>query len=280
MSKILVTGSNGQVGRSLKKLAKGNFVFTTKEELNISDENAVASFLKEGQFDFVINCTAYTAVDMAEEEKTSCLSVNVDAVEHLARHCKLTDCTFIHISSDYVYHPGDQVPIDEDDPCTPKGFYASSKYLGEEKIRESVAKYLILRTSWVYSEYGHNFVKTMLRLAESRDQLNIVDDQIGSPTYAGDLAEAILKIVEGKVTYGTYNYSNLGFISWADFAQEIFNQSKKSVKVNRIPSAEYPTPSPRPLNSRLIKSKIADDFGIPLYHWKQSLAKCLKEIDN
>jgi dTDP-4-dehydrorhamnose reductase len=201
-------------------------------------------------------------------------------VRNLAKHCELTGSVLIHISSDYVYHPLDQNPINETDPCSPQGVYALTKLQGEEEVRRLLARHVIIRTSWVYSEAGHNFVKTMLRLSETKKTLRIVSDQIGSPTYALDLAEVIIKIITGPLHYGTYNFSNLGYISWADFAEEIFKQANKEVEIQRITTEDYPTPAVRPLNSRLIKSKIADHYHISLKYWKYSLTKCLKEIDN
>lgn len=290
-SKILVTGSNGQLGSEIQKISNTEsllkFTFTDRDTLDIANSKILEQYFQENKYDYVINCAAYTAVDKAEEEEELCIKINSKACKNLSEICRKHNCFLIHISSDYVYNPEHSLCNAEMMPCTPKGVYAKSKYQGEEYIRQITDQHIIIRSSWVYSSFGHNFVKTMLNLAQSRDELSIVDDQIGSPTYALDLAKVILKIAnvlvksEDRRAYsGTYNYSNLGLISWADFATEIFRISSLEVSIHRIPTIEYPTPAPRPMNSRLSKSKIAEVFDIKLQHWKKSLVKCLKEIDN
>lgn len=275
MSKVLVTGSQGQLGQEFQKLAGSKFDFADRKGLDISNFELVRNFIEEGNYDFVINCAAYTAVDKAEDEPLLCEKVNVEAVRNLANACLENDSTLVHVSSDYVYHASHEIPLDEEENCHPKGVYAQSKLAGEDYIRQIMDKYYIIRTSWVYSSYGQNFVKTMLRLASTRSELNVVADQIGSPTYAADLGQVIIDILERGGASGTYNFSNLGFISWADFAEEIFHLKGLKMDVHRIPTTDYPTPAERPLNSRMIKSKIVDEFDIELKHWKKSLAQCL-----
>ncbi len=290
--KVLVTGGSGQLGQAFRKLINQNgteeyFYIRTRADLDITKSIEIETFCVKNEIQYIINCAAYTNVDKAETEKAKCYEVNVAAVQQLAKICDKRGIALIHISSDYVYHPSHNLTSLEEDFCTPVGVYAKSKWEGEEALRSVLSRYIIVRTSWVYGEHGHNFVKTMLKLGESKSELNIVDDQIGSPTYTSDLADAILSIIEvlenqdvNKEIWGTYNYSNAGFISWADFANEIFIMQSIPTKINRIPSSEYPTPAKRPLNSRLSKSKITDTFQLELSHWKKSLNKCLKEIDN
>jgi len=279
MSKVLVTGSDGQLGRELQELPNtDDWVFLTRKELDITNLTATSRLLDDGSFDFLVNCAAYTAVDKAEEESKKCYNINVEAVKNLTDQCLKNDVTLIHISSDYVYHPQHNFPIDELESCVPQGIYAKTKLEGEEYIQASLSKFYILRTSWVYSSFGHNFVKTMLRLSKTKTELGIVDDQIGSPTYAADLASAIATILTKGGKPGVYNYSNLGYISWAEFAREIFRLSENNVVVKQIPTSDYPTPAPRPLNSRLIKSRIVDEFAIELQYWKKSLIRCLDKL--
>ncbi|MCL4107375.1 UNVERIFIED_CONTAM: hypothetical protein GTU68_067286 [Idotea baltica] len=253
-------------------------IFVDRTELDITDSKAVHDRLADGHFSHLINCAAYTAVDKAESEPELCYKVNAEAAKNLAEACEKHNCILIHISSDYVYHPEDNIPLDEDASCSPKGVYAKSKLEGEEHIRNILREHLIIRTSWVYSSYGNNFLKTMLRLGKEKSELSIVNDQIGSPTYAEDIAKVILEIVRQGKNWGTYNFSNLGYTSWASFAAEIFRLQNLKVNIKEIPSIDYPTPAPRPLNSRLIKSKIADTFDLHLNHWKTSLKKCLEEL--
>lgn len=287
---ILVTGAGGQVGKELQHIAhkfpRYQFYFLTKEDLDITDQKQIQSYFSNNSFNYLINCAAYTNVDKAEDEKDSCNSINSDAPGYLAYMCEQFQTTMIHISSDYVYHPEDDLAISEDHTSNPKGTYAVSKLKGDQNIMDNMEKYIILRTSWIYSSFGHNFVKTMLKLSNDHKNLRIVNDQIGSPTYARDLADSILNIID-KLEYdhvsnpfGIYHYSNLGYISWAEFAEEIFTQKNKEVTIEKIPTSAYPTKAPRPLNSRLIKSRITETFSIKLKSWKSSLSECLEELDN
>ncbi|WP_235296916.1 dTDP-4-dehydrorhamnose reductase [Portibacter marinus] len=280
VKKVLVTGANGQLGSELRKLGLDGYTFADKKELDLCSIKSMEQYFKDQSFNVIVNCAAYTAVDLAEKEKDKCFNVNVKAVRNLALLAKKQNCKLIHLSSDYVYHPDHNVPLHESDPCHPKGVYALSKRAGEKAIFDVFENAIVLRVSWLYSTFGNNFVKTMLRLGAERTKLNIVDDQIGSPTNAADLAKVITEIIKQDKGQGIYNYSNLGFISWADFAEAIFQLSGMHIQINRIPSTAYPTPAPRPNNSRLIKSKIADEFNLELNHWHKSLQKCLKEINN
>ena len=287
--KILVTGSNGQVGRSILELSTNKdfeFLFADRNSLDITNKNEVEQFIEKYKPNIIINAAAYTAVDNAESDKENCYAVNHLAVKYLAQSLtklNLQNKLFIHISSDYVYHPDHINPILEKEPTNPKGVYAASKLEGDQISSKCFENTIILRTSWVYAKTGNNFVNTMKRLCLERPILNVVDDQIGSPTYAPDIAYAILHIVQdfkenpSTAKSGIYNFSNEGFTSWYEFASEINTQIKGNCKINPIPTADYPTPAARPLNSRLNKSKITDTWNIELVPWKIALQKCLTE---
>jgi dTDP-4-dehydrorhamnose reductase len=234
----------------------------------------------------VINCAAYTAVDKAENDVKLATKINVNGARNLAKACQKYDATLIHISTDYVYHNNQNTPFKEGDKVSPKGVYAKTKLRGDNAVLKFCDKGVILRTSWVYGTFGHNFVKTMLRLGKERESLNVVFDQIGTPTYARDLAKAILKIiykvenqqVEAAQLRGIFHYSNEGVTSWYDFTQAIFEMRGLSCKVSPIESSQYPTPAQRPPFSVLNKGKIKETFGIEIPHWRESLAECLKEL--
>lgn len=283
MKRILVTGAAGQVGsaiRSIHNEYKHTFFFTDRKELDITDKNAVAEFININKIDTIINCAAYTAVDLAESEKDKCFLINEKAVGYLAEACAQNDGLLVHISSDYVYHCDHNQPMSENSATKPKGVYAKSKLAGEHLALANCPNTIILRTSWVYSYEGKNFVKTIDRLAKNRDLLTVVNDQIGSPTYALDIAKTILellKISNKKEISGTYNFCNEGFISWYDFAKEIVRYRAYQCKVDPVPSSAYPTAAKRPLNSRLDTSKIKG-LGIHLTPWLTSLHNCLDII--
>lgn len=283
MSNILVTGSQGQVGKAFKNIPKSNedqWFFTDRKTLDITNRSAVHDFFEDHDIDIIINCAAYTAVDQAQNDVENCYLVNKKAVGNLAEACAKNNGVLVHISTDYVYNPNHNNPISEDELVNPDGAYAQSKFEGEKLALDLNPNTIIIRTSWVYDEQGNNFVNTMLRLGATREELNVVSDQIGSPTYAADIAAVILKILdntESNQNYsGIYNFSNSGYISWYEFAKEIMSIAKLSCKINPIPSSAYPTPAKRPLNSRLDKSKINSTFGIELKSWKESLKTCLK----
>ena len=279
---VLVTGASGQLGQSLQyvqsKQPDLQFIFASSEDLNITDEESVSSFFEENKIDFCINAAAYTAVDKAESEPEKAHLVNVIGPENLAKACKVSGAILIHISTDFVFDGTSSIPYLEIDQTNPIGVYGQTKLEGERKVVEKCDRYFIIRTSWVYSQFGNNFMKTMLRLAQDRNELNVVDDQVGSPTNAIDLAEAILKIIgtpEIETEFGIYNFSNEGVCSWFDFAKEIFRINKINITVNPIPTEAYPTPAKRPAYSVLDKSKIKAIFDINIKTWQESLQQTL-----
>ncbi|TDH27916.1 dTDP-4-dehydrorhamnose reductase [Segetibacter sp. 3557_3] len=281
---ILVTGKNGQLGNELQVLAPGypqyEFVFTDLPELDITDESSLDQFFDQYRPSFCINAGAYTAVDKAETDKELTLRVNADAVGYLAKRCAQSGAGFVHISTDYVFNGTGSEPYREDDPTDPVNYYGFSKLKGEEQALQYHPDVVIIRTSWVYSFFGHNFVKTMRRLMSERDTLNVVNDQVGSPTYAADLAKVILQVVDklagGKSTYGgIYHFSNEGIISWYDFAVAVRDISGLSCNVNPVPSTAYPTPAKRPSYSGMSKDKITRTFGIAVPDWRNSLESCI-----
>lgn len=273
MKQVLVTGANGQLGKSIKRISpnfKGlKFVFTDVADLDITNSEEVNTFFESNALDYCINCAAYTEVDKAEEEAEKVYSINATAVKNLAEACQKTGAVLIHISTDFVFDGTKRTPYTEEDMPNPLSVYGKSKLKGEEHVQESCDRHFIVRTSWLYSEYGNNFVKKMLRLAETRKQISVVNDQIGSPTYAGDLAEFILKVISSESTaYGLYHYSNLGAISWYDFAVEIFRQHQKNVYVVPIPTRAYPTLANRPAFSVMDLSRVKIIFGSTIPLWK------------
>ncbi len=280
---ILITGANGQVGRELQALSAEfptlKLTPIDRGELDISDPEAIARFCNTTDFDVCINCAAYTAVDKAEQEKDLAFAINAHAPGHLAAACLAKGAQLIHYSSDYVYHNQENRPLQETDATTPRGVYAQSKLEGDLKVLAAHPEALVFRTSWVYSSFGHNFVKTMLRLGAERDSLRVVNDQIGSPTYARDIARMTLELIRsGQATQhsGIFNYSNEGVCSWYDFAQAIFELSGVKCKVEATPSTEYPTPAARPHYSVLDKGKYKAAFGIDIPYWRDSLGACLR----
>jgi dTDP-4-dehydrorhamnose reductase len=276
---ILVTGKNGQLGSEIRSIANEfeqfNFLFTGSEELNISNKLDVEAFFANNTINAVINCAAYTAVDKAEEESEKANAVNHLGVKYIAKMCKKHNCKLIHISTDYVFDGKALYPYKEDDIVNPQSVYGETKLAGERAILElTPLAAIIIRTSWVYSEYGNNFVKTMQRLAKDRDILNVVDDQVGTPTYAKELARACLTILNTtnwpKQTE-IYHYSNEGSCSWCEFAKTILELKTSSCKVLPITTKEYPTPAPRPKFSVLDKSKIKNHFNLTISSWQECL---------
>jgi dTDP-4-dehydrorhamnose reductase len=290
MKHILITGANGQLGREFQAIASEytsiKFLFATRDTLNIGDKDAIETYFHQNQIDICVNCAAYTAVDKAESEEKEAFAINAEAVRSLAAICQYQGIPIIQISTDYVYHSAQNIPFREDDEPNPQGVYAKSKFLGEYCAFEQNTKALVIRTSWVYSSFGHNFVKTMLRLAAERSSLNVVFDQIGTPTYARDLAKAILHIIhhmerKGKdweEVSGVYNYSNEGVTSWYDFAHEIFCLKQLQCKVLPIETSQYPTPAKRPPFSLMNKQSIKETFELDIPHWKDSLKEMLSLI--
>lgn len=290
-AKVLITGAEGQLGKSLKKSfsknSKYQLIYSDLKDLDISNTSRVINFFEKVKPAVVINAAAYTAVDKAEEHKDSAYLVNEKGPLNLAKACRAYDCLLFHVSTDYVYNGKTESYQHENDVTAPAGTYAKSKLAGELRIQEQWEKHFILRTSWLYSEYGNNFVKTMLKLGRERKSLKVVSDQIGSPTYAGDLANAIVTMIDHAfdddlkqtASFGVYNYSNHGEISWYDFAVKIFELAKMEVNVQAINSEEYPVLAPRPLNSRMDKNKIEIAFDLEIPSWEESLKKCLALLD-
>lgn len=280
---IVVTGANGQVGQSIKATAELHpnikFSFLAKDDLSISDKESLSLFFKNQRPTVLINCAAYTAVDKAESEQELALEINATAVETLASICKEFNTRFIHISTDYVFDGNASISYKESDATNPVNFYGFSKLQGENLALAANPYTVIVRTSWVYAPHGKNFVKTMLKLMQERDELNVVGDQYGSPTYAPDLAEALLTIaLATHLVPGIYHFSNNGIITWFDFATAIAEISHSSCKVNSITTSQYPTPAKRPSYSGLDKSKIQTDYGIALKPWPESLQTCIAQI--
>jgi len=284
MHNILVTGSNGQLGSEIRELASGydyNFFFTDRTSLDITDEEALNSFVQENTITTIINCAAYTAVDKAESDEVNADKINHLAVKYLAKIAKEQNIKLIHISTDYVFDGKNYKPYTEEDITNPQGVYGETKLAGEKAMQEiSPLDSVIIRTSWVYSSFGANFVKTMLRLGKEKEQLGVIFDQVGTPTYARDLAKAILDILPDikNETVEIYNYSNEGVLSWYDFAKEIMRMAKLDCQVNPIETKEYPTPAARPHYSLLNKAKIKQTFNITIPYWKDSLDECLKKL--
>lgn len=282
--KILVTGANGQLGKELHDLCSSyrqyNFVFLGKEDMPIDNFELVRNIFKTIQPAYCINCAAYTAVDKAESEKDLAYLINGESTGVLAAVCKDNDTGLIHISTDYVFDGKGNSPYREDDPAHPQSTYGASKLEGEKQVMNLNPDSIIIRTSWVYSSYGKNFVKTMLRLMDEKTEIGVVNDQFGSPTYAADLAETILQILTSHVSplTGIYHYSNAGIITWYEFAEAIKELAEKKCRVYPIPSSQYPTAARRPAYSVLDNSKIQSTFGIQQKPWKDSLAKCLKKL--
>ncbi|HEV7333028.1 MAG TPA: dTDP-4-dehydrorhamnose reductase [Flavisolibacter sp.] len=280
---ILVTGSNGQLGSELRELAPANpqykFVFFSRTELSIENREEVERAFALLHPQYVINCAAYTAVDKAETGKEQAMAVNATAVALLAGASRKYNAKFIHVSTDYVFDGTSREPLKEDAPVSPVNFYGASKLKGEEEAQKENPDSIIIRTSWVYSFYGKNFVKTMLRLMADRDSVGVVADQFGSPTYAADLADVILQIIRSsKWLPGIYHFSNEGVITWAEFADEIRELSSSKCTVQYISTEQYPTPARRPAYSVMDKNKIVSTYGIALKPWRESLRACLQKL--
>ena len=285
MKKILVTGANGQLGQCLQKISSQfeefEFIFTDSETLDITNKEEVNDFFWQNAPDFCINAAAYTAVDLAETEVEKAFLVNADGTENLAEACAENNAQFIHVSTDYVFDGENNLAYTEEDFTNPLGVYGASKLAGDELALEVNPCSVILRTSWVYSEFGKNFVKTMLNLFATKEELSIVADQFGQPTNANDLAEAIMKIIKSeKITPGIFNFSNLGRISWFDFAEKIAELSEAKIKLNAIETSQYPTPAKRPKNSVLDLDKISKTYAIQLKSWEESLEDCVQILQN
>lgn len=285
--KIVVTGANGQLGRSIRRLSvehrELDFIFTDIDSLDIGNRDAVLAFAETHPVDFIVNCAAYTAVDKAEEEEEQCRRINTDAVAYLGEAAQHIGARILHVSTDYVFGGDSYMPYQESDPVSPTSVYGRTKLAGEKALSAVCPDAIIVRTAWLYSEYGHNFMKTMLRLGAERPEIRVVNDQIGSPTYAGDLAEAILSLLEkerqGEQNSGIYHYTNEGVCSWYDFAHSIIRIAGLPAKVIPIPTREYPTAAKRPVYSVLSKEKIKREYHWVIPHWEDSLRKCLANMN-
>ena len=285
MQTVLVTGSKGQLGNEIQVLALSypqfNFIFTDVEELDICNRRSVDDFFAVHKIDFLINCAAYTAVDKAEEDKLMCFQINKDAVGHLGEASARHGVKMLHVSTDYVFDGKSYVPYTEEMPVSPATVYGQSKAEGEQLLASVLQNAVVVRTSWLYSSFGNNFVKTMLRLGRERVSLQVVFDQVGTPTYAADLADALLQIISaGKLIPGIYHYSNEGVCSWYDFALAIFKSAKIECDVLPINSKDYLTKTPRPHYSVLNKQKVKSTYNLRIAHWEDSLKLCIQKLEN
>ena len=290
MKKIAVIGSRGQLGQylcdQLKKYAEQFFVVElSRDELDLENVDQISNVLSEYLPDIVINSSAYTAVDKAESEPDLANIINNQASEAIAKFCASHLIPFIHFSTDYVFAGDADTPYEENDPTNPQGEYGKSKLAGENAVMQTGAQAYIFRTAWVYSQRGANFFKTMLRLAESKSELNIVDDQLGAPTYAANIAEATIKITQDLLSGqqfppGIYHMTSSGIASWAEFARQIFDECEITIQVNGISTSEYPTPAKRPAYSVLSNQKLKSVFNIELPSWQESLNQCVNELSS
>ena len=283
--RILVTGANGQLGSEMRKLGSvspNEYIFTDVQELDITNQEAVMSFVEQNGVNIIVNCAAYTNVDRAEDDEATAELINATAVGNLAEAAKAVDGTLFHVSTDYVFGADGNTPRSEDMPTNPLGVYGKTKLRGEQAIAEVGAKAIIIRTAWLYSEFGNNFLKTMLRLTAEKESLNVVFDQVGTPTYAGDLALVIFSIIEGNLyagNEGVYHFSNEGVCSWYDFANEIaIAAGNLECNIQPCHSSEFPSKVTRPPYSVLDKTKIKQTFGVDIPHWRDSMLYCLERL--
>lgn len=283
MKNILITGANGQLGNEMRVLSEENkeytYFFTDVAELDICDEEAVMNFVQANDIHVIVNCAAYTAVDKAEENVALCTRLNSDAVAFLAKAAESNGAEFIQISTDYVFDGTAHIPYKETEPTCPNSVYGSTKLAGEQNALTLCTRSMIIRTAWLYSTFGNNFVKTMIRLGRERDSLGVIFDQIGTPTYARDLARAIYAAIRQGVTPGIYHFSNEGVCSWYDFTKAIHRIAGiKDCKVKPLHTEEYPTPAKRPHYSVLDKTKIKATYGIEVPYWMDSLKECIDTL--
>lgn len=280
---ILVTGANGQLGMEFREISFGypayKFLFVSRDELAIDNKEALHHFFQYNKIDYCINCAAYTAVDKAESEQQIALAINATAVGELAKLCEAQGAPFFHFSTDYVFNGEAVSPYQPGDETDPVNFYGETKLKGEQAAIQNNKESIVIRTSWVYSSFGKNFVKTMLRLMAEKESIGVVSDQVGCPTYAADLAKAVMEIiVSGNTRPGIYHYCNEGIISWYDLATAIKEVSGSNCIVNPITTKDYPTPAKRPSYSALDTQTIRSVFGINIPHWKESLERCMKQL--
>ena len=282
MKKILIIGGNGQLGNCLNKLSSEytlayEFHFTDYDTLDITNQKQINEYFSEYEPHYCINVSAYTTVDLAEQEKEKAFAINAEGVKYLAEACAEKGIDLIHISTDYVFDGNINIPYSEDDFTNPLSVYGASKLEGENLALENNPKTIIIRTSWLYSEFGKNFVKTMLNLFGSKDELNVVADQFGQPTNANDLAEVIMKIISTEEKeYGFFHFSNYSETTWFDFAKKIAELSKSKIKINPISTEQYPTPAKRPMRSTMCLDKIENSYNIEPKYWENSLEECME----
>lgn len=282
--RILIVGGNGQLGNCIRKIATDfenqyEFNFTDSQTLNITDRDTVSDVFYDFKPHFCINASAYTAVDLAETETEKAFAVNAEGVANLAEACEEYNCVLIHVSTDYVFDGETNISYSEDSFTNPQGVYGASKLKGEELATDLNPKTIVLRTSWLYSEFNKNFVKTMLNLFSQKDELGIVADQFGQPTNANDLAETIMKIIEAEPkTYGIFHFSNYPETTWFEFAQKIAEFSGSNIKLNAITTEDFPTPAKRPKRSTMSLDKIENIYNIQLNHWENSLQDCIETL--
>lgn len=283
MKNILVTGGKGQLATCIKDIAgdlpEFNLYYVDYEVLDITNKKAVFAFFEENKIIYCINCAAYTAVDKAESDEERAAQVNAGGAKFLAQACDKNNAIMIQISTDFVFEGNTALLYSEEDSALPLGAYGRTKLEGENAVLANVQEHFIIRTSWLYSEHGHNFLKTMLKLGNEREELSVVCDQIGTPTYAGDLAQLIVHLLKKENNhYGLYHYSNEGVASWYDFAKAIFEEAAINVKLLPIKSEAYPTPAKRPAFSVMDKTKIKENLNLEIPYWRDSLKTCLKKL--
>ncbi|MEI6752157.1 MAG: dTDP-4-dehydrorhamnose reductase [Paludibacter sp.] len=281
MTTILITGSKGQLGNEMQQAAtrypQFNYIYTDVDELDICDKTALDAFVKANSVNFIVNCAAYTAVDKAEDDVELCYKINSDAVRNIGEVAASNGIKVVHVSTDYVFDGTNHIPYTENQEVSPATVYGKSKLAGEQTLIESCIDSVIIRTAWLYSSFGNNFVKTMMKLGTERDSLNVVFDQVGSPTYAADLAEAIMKVISSEnFVAGVYHFSDEGVCSWYDFTKTIHKIAGITCNVQPIESKDFPARTPRPHYSVLNKAKIKSTYGITIPHWEESLEKCIK----
>ena len=283
MKNILITGANGQLGNEMRVLSaeypEYSYFFTDVEELNICNEQAVMDYVEDHQIHVIVNCAAYTAVDKAEEDVELCTKLNADAVGYLAKAAEANGAEFIQISTDYVFDGTAHIPYQETEPTCPNSVYGSTKLSGEQNALTLCTRSMVIRTAWLYSTFGNNFVKTMIRLGRERDSLGVIFDQVGTPTYARDLARAIFAAIRQGVTPGIYHFSNEGVCSWYDFTKAIHRLAGiTTCQVKPLHTSEYPTKAKRPHYSVLDKTKIKNMYGIEVPYWEDSLTECIYQM--
>ena len=281
MKTILITGSKGQLGNEMQQAAvrypQFHYIYTDVDELDICDKAALDAFVKANSVNFIVNCAAYTAVDKAEDDVELCYKINSVAVRNIGEVAESNGVKVVHVSTDYVFDGTNHIPYTENQEVCPATVYGKSKLAGEQALMESCKDSVIIRTAWLYSSFGNNFVKTMIKLGTERDSLNVIFDQIGSPTYAADLAEAIMKVISSeKFVAGIYHFSDEGVCSWYDFTKTIHKIAGITCNVQPIESKDFPARTPRPHYSVLNKAKFKSTYGITIPHWEESLEKCIK----